>query len=182
MLLLLMRHTVSGWVTSMKYNTSVFSDNGDFRPQSSSFCYDLLCIITMMWRSKFKKFRFTCAFNKLGRFSQVKSIKFCISLNSSSRKLKALCTHVQLALNSISKTYIERWISTLLYGCQTLIMNVGLQEFLELSQSICDPGNKVVHPTEICSYEQYTSMWVLFCFKSVQCLFFYHDSNNAVNV
>lgn len=109
---------------------------------------DLLCINTMKWGPDFREFRFSCGSKRFGTFfSEVKSIKFFIPLHSCSWRPKILSTPSLV-------TYIECWISAFLDGCQSLIMNVWLQEFLELAQSVRDPGNKVVHPTEICNYKQ----------------------------
>lgn len=49
----------------------------------------------------------------------------------------------------LCSTYIERCLSALLDGGQALVVDVGLQELLQLSQTVCDPGHQVVHPAQI---------------------------------
>lgn len=108
---------------------------------------------TMKWGPKFREFRFSCVYNWFGSFlDKINQYNFKF-LSTAAATAQKYCVHtVTVALCCNTRTHIERWISTLLNGSQPLIMNVGLQEFLELTQSIRDPGNKVVHPTEICNY------------------------------
>ncbi len=107
----------------------------------------------MKWGPKFREFRFSCVYNRFGSFLDKLNQYNIELLSTAAATAWKCCVHtVTVALCCNTRTHIERWISTLLDGSQTLIMNVGLQEFLELTQSIRNPGNKVVHPTEICNY------------------------------
>lgn len=45
--------------------------------------------------------------------------------------------------------YIECRLSTLLDGGQALVVDVGLQKLLQLSQAVRDPRHQVVHPPQI---------------------------------
>lgn len=70
----------------------------------------------------------------------------------SSTKQQILChTHKAHLLNSnFPPAYIKSSFSTLLDGSQPLVVDVRFQQLLQLSQTIRDPGHKVVHPAQIC--------------------------------
>lgn len=46
-------------------------------------------------------------------------------------------------------SYVERRLSALLDGGQALVVDVGLQQLLQLSQTVRDAGHQVVHPAQI---------------------------------
>lgn len=45
--------------------------------------------------------------------------------------------------------YIEGRVSALVDGGYTLVVDVGLQESLQLTQPVLDPGHKLIHPPQV---------------------------------
>lgn len=55
----------------------------------------------------------------------------------------------RLTLAPRRPSYVERRLSALLDGGQALVVDVGLQQLLQLSQTVRDAGHQVVHPAQI---------------------------------